>query len=148
MSKTAKLQQALHAWMDVAMLRSMRGWALYAKSLGLSMPQFSILMQLHHHGHSSISAISERFEITSAAASQHVENLVRAGLLARSESPDDRRAREIELTEKARSLIEEGMRERHAWMDPLAEELDERDREGVRAALVRLVEAARKLDRA
>ena len=105
MSKPSNLNQALHAWMDVAMHRSMRGWAHHAKSMGLSMPQFSILMQLHHHGHCGVSDISERFEISTAAASQHVENLVQAGLLERLETPEDRRVREIQLSDKGRSLI-------------------------------------------
>ena len=36
---------------------------------GLSMPQFSIIMQLHFHGSCSVSDISERFETTSARGS-------------------------------------------------------------------------------
>ena len=114
MTKTPNLNQALRAWMDVAMHRSMRGWAHHAKSMGLSMPQFSILMQLQHHGHCGVSDISERFEISPAAASQHVENLVQAGLLERLETPEDRRVREIQLTDKGRSLIESGIAQRHA----------------------------------
>ena len=81
MGRSTELKHALRAWMDIAIHRSMRGWAHHARASGLSMPQFSILMQLQHHGHCGISDISERFEITAAAASQHVENLVQAGLL-------------------------------------------------------------------
>ena len=147
MPKTSNLKQALHAWMDVAMHRSMRGWAHHARTSGLSMPQFSILMQLQHHGHCGISDISERFEITPAAASQHVENLVQAGLLERTEAPEDRRARHIQLTPKGRSLIESGIRERHQWMDRLAETLDDKDREKIASALAILTETARKLER-
>ena len=147
MPKTSNLKQALHAWMDVAMHRSMRGWAHHARTSGLSMPQFSILMQLQHHGHCGISDISERFEISPAAASQHVENLVQAGLLERTETPDDRRVRQIQLTPKGRSLIEKGIHERHQWMDSVAEALDEKERESVSSALALLTEAARKLER-
>jgi len=49
--------------MDVFMHRSMRGWGLFARSTGLSMPQFSVLMQLHHKGACGMSEISERFAI-------------------------------------------------------------------------------------
>lgn len=147
MAKPPSLKHALHAWMDVAIHRSMRGWAHHARASGLSMPQFSILMQLHHRGNCGISDIGERFEITPAAASQHVENLVQAGLLERTEAPEDRRARQIQLTHKGRSLIENGIRERHEWMDSLAETLDEKDREQLAAALVLLTDAARKLER-
>jgi DNA-binding MarR family transcriptional regulator len=141
------LKQALHAWMDLAIHRSIRGWAHHAKASGLSMPQFSILMQLHHHGHCGISDIRERFEITAAAASQHVENLVQAGLIERTEALEDRRVRQIQLTHKGHSLIEKGISERHAWMDRLAETLDEKDRDRVSSALTVLTETARKLER-
>lgn len=147
MAKPSSLKQALHAWMDVAMHRSMRSWVHHARSSGLSMPQFSILMQLQHHGHCGISDISERFDITPAAASQHVENLVQAGLLERTEDPGDRRARQIQLTSKGRSLIENGIRERHRWMDQLAEQVDEKDGERIASALAALTETARNLER-
>jgi DNA-binding MarR family transcriptional regulator len=147
MSKPTSLNQALRAWMDVAMHRSMRGWAHHAKSMGLSMPQFSILMQLHHHGHCGVSDISDRFEISAAAASQHVENLVQAGLLERLETPEDRRVREVQLTEKGRSLIEKGLTRRHAWIEQLTAALKEEDRERLALALSDLTEAARTLER-
>jgi DNA-binding MarR family transcriptional regulator len=147
MIRPTNLNQALRAWMDVAMHRSLRGWAHHAKSVGLSMPQFSILMQLHHHGHCGVSDISERFEISAAAASQHVENLVQAGLLERLETPEDRRVREIQLTEKGHILIEKGLTQRHAWIEQLTAALKEEDRERIAAALTDLTEAARTLER-
>ena len=55
--------QALRRWIDVFMHRSMRGWSQFAKTTGFSMPQFSILMQLHHRGVCGIGAISERFDV-------------------------------------------------------------------------------------
>jgi DNA-binding MarR family transcriptional regulator len=147
MGRSTELKHALRAWMDIAIHRSIRGWAHHARASGLSMPQFSILMQLHHHGHCGLSEISERFEITAAAASQHVENLVQAGLLERTPALTDRRVREIQLTPKGRALIEKGISERHRWMDQLAEALDEADREMAAAALSRLTETARRLER-
>jgi DNA-binding MarR family transcriptional regulator len=147
MSKHPNLNQALRAWMDMAMHRSMRGWAHHAKSIGLSMPQFSILMQLHHHGQCGVSDISERFEISTAAASQHVEKLVQAGLLERMESPEDRRVRELQLTDKGRDLIARGLTLRHAWIDQLTASLNEDDRERIAGALAQLTDAARMLER-
>ncbi|MBV6393755.1 MAG: hypothetical protein KPEEDBHJ_02999 [Anaerolineales bacterium] len=62
MTKPSPFTQSLRGWMDVFMHRSMRGWTRFAKSTGLSMPQFSILMQLHHKGICGMSEISERFD--------------------------------------------------------------------------------------
>ena len=148
MTERVLLPQALRAWMDVSTHYSQRSWAHHAKATGLSMPQFSILMQLFYRGNSGISEISEWFEITSAAASQHVDNLVQAGLIERTEDPRDRRAKQILLSPKGKALIESGMSERYRWMDALVETLEEKDRQKIAEALVILTEAVRKLDQA
>lgn len=146
MPKPVQFKQAVRSWMDIAMHRSMRGWSHHAKAAGLSMPQFSILMQLYFRGHCGITDISDRFEITTAAASQHVENLVQAGLIERAEALQDRRVKQIQLSAKGRKLLEKGMDERYRWMDRLSEALDEKDLERISSALVVLTEAVRKLD--
>ena len=146
MPKPVQFTQAVRSWMDVSMHRSLRGWAHGARASGLSMPQFSILMQLYFRGHCGISDISERFEISAAAASQHVENLVQAGLLDRAEDVEDRRVKQVQLSAKARSLLDKGMHERYRWVDSIASGLDERERQKIAEALAVLTEAARKLD--
>jgi DNA-binding MarR family transcriptional regulator len=146
MTKPVQCTQALRSWMDIAMHRSMRGWSHHAKASGLSMPQFSILMQLYYRGQCGISDIGDRFEISAAAASQHVENLVQAGLIERTEDAGDRRVRQIQLSGKGRDLLEKGISERYHWMDKLKDHLDEEARDRISAALVALTEAARKLD--
>ena len=146
MTRPLPFTQALRSWMDIAMHRSMRGWIHFAKSSGLSMPQFSIMMQLHHRGACGISDIRDRFEITSAAASQLVEKLVQSGYLERTEDPLDRRARLLNLSARGKKLIEQGVEERHRWMDQLEAVLDPADREQITRALAALTEAARRLE--
>ena len=143
MTKPDSFTQAVRAWVDISTQRSMRGWSHHAKATGLSMPQFSLMMQLYYRGACGLSEISERFEITSAAASQHVDNLVQAGLIERTEDPHDRRAKNIQLSAKGKSLIDKGIGERYRWIDQLAEGLSEKEREGIAEALMALTEAAR-----
>jgi len=139
-------QQTIREWMDVFMHRSMRGWTRFAKSTGLSMPQFSILMQLHHKGACGMSEISERFDISNAAASQLVEKLVHAGYLERAEDPSDRRAKLLKLSPSGAKLVDEGINERYRWMDELTKNLSAEERAKVAEALNILTEAARKVD--
>lgn len=148
MRKTLPLSQALHSWVDISAHHSMRGWAHHARATGLSMPQFSILMQLYQRGYCGISDISDRFEISSAAASQHVENLVQAGLIGRTEDPHDRRAKQVQLSDRGRALIQHGFGARYQWVDQLAKAIDPKDQEKIAEALAILTEAARKLDQA
>ncbi len=146
MSKTDAFTQAVRSWAETSAHRSMRGWSHHAKAAGLSMPQFGILMQLHHRGACGMSEISQRFEITNAAASQHVDKLVQAGFIERTEDPRDRRVKNIQLSAKGKRMIEKGMEKRYRWVDQLAKSLSEKEREETAAALTVLTEAARKLD--
>ena len=143
---TQSPQQDIRTWMDIFMHRSWRGWSHFAKSTGLSLPQFSILMQLHHKGACGVSDISERFDITSAAASQLVEKLVQSGYLERAEDPSDRRAKVLNLTASGQALIEQGNQERYRWMDDLVKNLSAEERVKVSEALTILTEAAQHLD--
>jgi DNA-binding MarR family transcriptional regulator len=133
--------------MDAFMHRSMRGWNHFAKSTGLSMPQFSILMQLHHRGPCGMSEVSERFDISAAAASQLVEKLVHAGYLERTEDPTDRRAKLLTLSAKGEELVKQSTEERYRWMDDLTSKLSTEEQAKVVEALNILTEAAQKLEK-
>jgi DNA-binding MarR family transcriptional regulator len=146
MTKSPPVTQSLRAWMDVFMHRSMRGWTHYAKSTGLSMPQFNILMQLYHKGTCGVSEISERFDISNAAASQLVEKLVQSGHLDRAEDPNDRRAKQLHLTDNGSKLVKDGIEERYSWLQEIASKLNTEEREKVVEALTILTEAAKKLE--
>lgn len=146
MTKPAQFSKTLRAWMDAFMHRSMSGWSQFAKSTGLSMPQFSILMQLHHKGPCGMSEISDRFDITAAAASQLVDKLVQAGYLERAEDPNDRRAKLLTLSTNGRELIQQGIEERYRWMDDLAASLSAEDQKKISEALILLTNAAKEME--
>ena len=146
MTDKLHFSQTLRAWMDAFMHRSMSGWNHFAKSTGLSMPQFSILMQLHHKGPCGMSEVSERFDISAAAASQLVDKLVQSGHLERAEDPNDRRAKNLRLTPSGAKLVDDGIQERYRWMEELAANLDAGDHAKISDALTLLTQAARKMD--
>jgi DNA-binding MarR family transcriptional regulator len=103
-------------------------------------------MQLHHRGGCGVSDISERFDITNAAASQLVEKLVQSGYLERAEDPSDRRAKVLNLTDKGRSFVEQGIKERHRWLDELVKNLSAEEKVKVSEALTILTEAAQRME--
>jgi DNA-binding MarR family transcriptional regulator len=146
MTKQVLFSEAIRSWMDVFMHRSMRGWGHFAKSSGLSMPQFSVLMQLHHKGACGMSQISERFEVSPAAASQLVDKLVHSGFIQRVEDPSDRRAKLLSLTDKGREFIQQGIEERYRWVEDLAKKLTAEERAQISEALNIMTEAAKELE--
>ena len=146
MTKPIQITQSLRAWMDVFMHRSMRGWSQFAKSTGLSMPQFSILMQLHHKGPCGLSEISERFDISGAAASQLVDKLVQSNYLERTEDPSDRRAKLLRLSENGAKLVDDGIQQRYLWLDEIANKFDAAQQKKIVEALELLTHAAQSLE--
>jgi MarR family transcriptional regulator, organic hydroperoxide resistance regulator len=146
MTTTSQLIQTVRQFMDFAMHHSMRERAHFVKATGLSMPLFGILMQLHYRSNCGVSDLSERFDITNAAASQLVDKLVQSGLIQREEDPNDRRARLLNITEKGKHLIQQGIEERYRWVDQLAGKLTAEQREKVTEALDIMTTAARDLE--
>ncbi len=147
MTKELQFSQSVRAWMDVFMQRSMGNWWRFARSTGLSMPQFSLMMQMYHRGACGMSGISERFEITPAAASQMVDKLVHSGYMVREEDPSDRRAKLLNLTDKGRHLIEQGIEERYRWVDDVAGKLNPEERTRIVEALEMMMRATQELEK-
>ncbi len=147
MTDSSQITTSLREWVEITTHRTMRDQARYVKSLGFSMPQFFMLMQVHYRKQCGISDLSEHMEITTAAASQTVEKLVQAGLLERTEDPNDRRARQVTLSPRGRDLIDKSIAERFRWLYSLVEDLSDEEKVKVTDALGILTEASRKLDR-
>jgi DNA-binding MarR family transcriptional regulator len=146
MTKQGQFSQSIRAWMDVFLQRSMGNWWRFARSTGLSMPQFSLMMQMYHRGACGMSGISERFEITPAAASQMVDKLVQSGFMVRGEDPSDRRAKLLNLTAKGKELVEQSIEERFRWVDELAGKLTPEERAQVGEALELMTRAAQEIE--
>ena len=146
MTKQTLFDQSLRAWMDVFMHRSMRSWVRYAKATGLSMPQFSILMQLHHKGPCGMSGISEGYDITPAATSQLVDKLVHGGLMQRVEDQNDRRAQLLSLTDQGRDLVLKGIQERYRWVEEMESKLTDEQRMQISKALDVMIRVSQDLE--
>lgn len=148
MIDSVQISNSLRQWVEITTHRAMRDQARYVKSLGFSMPQFFMLMQVYYRKQCGVSDLSDHMEITAAAASQTVDKLVQAGYLDRAEDPSDRRAKQITLSVKGRELIEKSISERFRWVDELVTGMDESERARVTDALTILTEAVRKLESA
>lgn len=146
MFSPSQVIQTIRQFLDFALHHSMRERVHFAKATGLSMPQFGILMQLHYRKGCGVSEISERFDITNAAASQLVDKLVQSGLIQREEDPNDRRAKLLNLTDKGKELIQQGIEERYRWVDQLAAKLTPEERTKVTEALQIMTQAANELE--
>jgi DNA-binding MarR family transcriptional regulator len=146
MISSSQLSQTMRHFMDITMHHAMRERSHLAKAIGISMPQLGILMQIHFHENCGISDISDRFDVTNAAASQLVDKLVQSGLIQREEDPHDRRAKLLNLTEKGKELIQHSTERRYRWVEDVAKKLSAQEREQVHEALNIMTRAAQELE--
>jgi len=144
MLPTKVLTEVIREWSEVFMHRSMRDFKRFMDATGLSFSQINILMRLVHGESAGVSEIGEQLGVTNAAASQAVERLVQLGLIERTEDPEDRRAKQLTLTQKGRALIEEGVEVRSKWIEGLTDALTPEQQNMIISALTLLTEAARK----
>jgi DNA-binding MarR family transcriptional regulator len=146
MSPAKELARVAREWSTVFMHRSGRDFRGFIKKTGLSFSQVDTLMRLYHGGKCGVSDIGERLGITNAAASQSIDRMVNLGLIQRTEDPDDRRAKQLVLTENGRALIEQAIEARSQWFERLTEEFSPDQQELIVSALILLTGAARETD--
>jgi DNA-binding MarR family transcriptional regulator len=146
MNQSSDFGRAMAEWMEVCMKRSMHDMFLYAKERGFSMSQIGALMHISRKGVSGIANIGDNLGITSAAVSQMIDRLVQQNLIARTENPDDRRAKCIELTAEGIQVVRECTEARQRWLDSLATLLSDDERRLAVDALRLLIDKTLKLE--
>lgn len=119
---------------------SMHGLREYARKEGLSLPQLFALRHVYYKGVCNISEIGEKLSISQAASSQMLDRLVQQGLIARSEDPQDRRNKQIVLTEKGQRVLRESTHAGQHWLKTLAAHLTTEEKEKITEAVNILLE--------
>src|SRR6187431_2064185 len=146
MSTSKQFNGVMREWVELFMTRSMQDLMRFVKQADLSMAQYSTLMRLHHLDNCGVSDIGEKLGITNAAASQLVDKLVQAGLVARTEAAHDRRVRQLALTDQGRALVKSSMEARVSWTRGLGNSLPPAKREAIITALSQLIDAAQGME--
>jgi DNA-binding MarR family transcriptional regulator len=126
---------ALREWTKAFMSTSMGAFLQFAKEQGLSVPQIGALFHINNQGTCGVTDIGDDLAVTSAAASQMLERLVQNGLVERSEDPNDRRAKQIVLTEHGHRVVRGSMEIRQRWFAALADRLSTQERDHAVAVL-------------
>ena len=150
MTSEQRFTQVLHEWSQVFMHRSVDEFARFMADSGLSASQIHALMRLYHasegRGACRVSELGSHLGISNAASSQMVDRLVQLGLIQRAEDQQDRRVKQVALTEQGRLLIENGIEIRRHWMEELTTALTPAEQQSIIAALTLLTRAARQTE--
>lgn len=146
MEKTDQFLNTLQEMIMVFMHNSMHNALRYSKECGWSMSQIGVLRVIHRQGTTAISDIGDAMGVSTPAASQLIERLVQEGLVLRTEDPDDRRVKQIQLTEKGQGVLVDSLHARHTWLKILDEQLSEEEKQIVSQAIEILINRAKNID--
>jgi DNA-binding MarR family transcriptional regulator len=138
--------QVFQEWLAFFMRRSVHDMLQYNKTVGFSLSQVNIMMWLYYHKHCDVTALAENMQVSAAAASQMVERMVQQGIVQRVENPNDRRTRQVHLTERGRQVVEETIAARQGWIKDLVETLSEEQKTAVVKLLGELIQKAQALE--
>lgn len=115
--------------------------AAHTRTLGLTPPQFDIIVTLGNTEGMSCKDLGERTLITKGTLTGILDRLETKGLVVRRESVADRRSFMIHLTEQGEACFERIFPEHLAYMSPAFETLSSDEREQITENLSRLSRA-------
>ena len=127
----------------VALMRTARRLRVEKSSEAITDAQYSVLASLDCDGAQTPRSLADREHVQPPSMTRIVNALVEAGLVTRTDHPDDGRQGLVEITEAGRAEVKETRRRRTAWLAGRLAELtpDERDTLARAAEILRRVVA-------
>ena len=108
----------------------------------VTVPQLRVLVMVHTRGPLNLSAVAAALEVNPSNASRTCDKLIRAGLLDRRDSPEDRRNVTLTLTAAGRGLVDKLTRQRRNAIERVLRKMEPTDREQLAEALDKFATAA------
>lgn len=106
----------------------------------LTVSQHTLLFSLFHPGKCKMSELARELGITMGAATSIVDRLIKAGLVKRERSTEDRRVVFVSLSKKGRRMMEEVHKVTLELMANLLSRLSAREREAFLSAYEKMSE--------
>jgi MarR family 2-MHQ and catechol resistance regulon transcriptional repressor len=114
---------------------------------GLTLAEFGILEALYHKGPMPLSQVQRKILVSSGGITYLVDRLEQQELVRRKPSPDDRRVRLVELTDKGQRFIARAFAEHAEVMSGILSGLDSREQRLATSLLAKLGRHVEELER-
>lgn len=108
----------------------------------VTVPQLRVLVMVDTKGPLNLAAVAAGLGVNPSNASRICDRLIRAGLLDRRDSPDDRRNITLSLTDAGTRLVNKVMKHRRTAIIRVLRGMDPDDRKVLTTALDRFATAA------
>jgi DNA-binding MarR family transcriptional regulator len=119
------LEQQVCFALSVAARNVVAVYRPWLEPMGLTHPQYLVMLALWQHGPLSVKSLSGLLQLDPGTLSPLIKRLESAGLLRRDRDPRDERALAIALTDKGRALRTQAERIPAGIIDQLGMELPE-----------------------
>ncbi|MBN9096634.1 MAG: MarR family transcriptional regulator [Pseudonocardia sp.] len=111
----------------------------------VTLPQLRVLVMIASRGPLNLAAVAQGLDVHSSTATRVCDKLVHAGMLHRSDNPDDRRNLVLDLTADGRTLVDSMTRNRRAAIKDVLTRMPPSQRQGLPPKLRAFAEAAGEL---
>jgi len=126
-----------------ALLKLARELRRESHALGVTGGQVSLLIQIQRHRAIGVRGLASLERMSPASMSGYVERLERAGLVRKTQDPNDKRRQGLSLTEEGDRVVRSVKSRRTAWLAARLEQLEPEELTALDAAvepLLNLVE--------
>ncbi|HVD25419.1 MAG TPA: MarR family transcriptional regulator [Gaiellaceae bacterium] len=126
-----------------ALLKLARELRRESHALGVTGGQVSLLIQIQRHRGIGVRGLASLERMSPASMSGYVERLERAGLVRKTQDPNDKRRQGLSLTEEGDRVVRSVKSRRTAWLAARLEQLEPEELTALDAAvepLLNLVE--------
>jgi DNA-binding MarR family transcriptional regulator len=126
-----------------ALLKLARELRRESHALGVTGGQVSLLIQIQRHRRIGVRGLASLERMSPASMSGYVERLERAGLVQKTQDPNDKRRQGLSLTAEAERVLRSVKSRRTAWLAARLEQLEPEELAALDAAvepLMHLVE--------
>jgi DNA-binding MarR family transcriptional regulator len=108
----------------------------------VTLTQFRVLVVLRSRGRTRQGALADRLGVNASSALRLVDRLVAAGMVTRQDVEGDRRAVDLDLTDRGRDLVDTVTARRRAAIAEIVEGMPAGRRRGLVSALSAFADAA------
>ena len=129
------LLETLKKWITLTLSKSIYNIFKFSKDNDVSMPQVGALIRIHRQGSCNVSDLGEDLGTSSAAASQLLHRMVQLGLIERSEDPNDRRIKQLNLSQKGLEFLNQCFQASYKWIEDIVLKLNNDEKRDIATVL-------------
>ncbi|MFX1499803.1 MAG: MarR family winged helix-turn-helix transcriptional regulator [Promethearchaeota archaeon] len=131
--------ETVKKWVQLTLYKTLYSIFKFSKENDVSMPQIGALIRIFRKGNCNVSVIGTDLSISSAAASQLLHRMVQLGLIERSEDPNDRRIKKLNLSQKGLEFLNECFQASYKWFEDLIHKFNDDEKREIVTILNRLI---------